>query len=49
MTQPMPCSERNSQNSVARLLTTSLADGGLVYEHLATGAGARTIAPSQSI
>lgn len=34
MTQPMPRSERNSQNRVARLFTTPLADGGLGYEHL---------------
>ncbi|WP_345795924.1 type I restriction endonuclease subunit R [Castellaniella sp. MT123] len=34
MTQPMPRSERTSQNRVARLFTTPLADGGLGYEHL---------------
>lgn len=34
MTQPMPRSERNSQNRVARLFTTPVADGGLGYEHL---------------
>ncbi|HCL77773.1 type I restriction endonuclease subunit R [Stutzerimonas nitrititolerans] len=34
MTQPMPRSERNSQNRVVRLFTTPLAEGGLGYEHL---------------
>ncbi|MCZ8387128.1 type I restriction endonuclease subunit R [Achromobacter xylosoxidans] len=34
MTQPMPRSERNSQNRVARLFTTPVADGGLGYEHV---------------
>ncbi|CAB3680758.1 hypothetical protein LMG26690_01580 [Achromobacter animicus] len=34
MTQPMPRSERNSQNRVARLFTTPLADGGMGYQHL---------------
>ena len=34
MTHPMPRSERNSQNRVARLFTTPLADGGLGYDHL---------------
>lgn len=30
----MPRSERNSQNRVARLFTSPVADGGLGYEHL---------------
>lgn len=34
MTQPMPRSERNSQNRVARLFATPVAEGGLGYEHL---------------
>ena len=34
MTQPMPRSERNSQNRVVRLFTAPMVDGGLGYEHL---------------
>lgn len=34
MSQPAPRSERNSQNRVAQLFSTPLADGGLGYEHL---------------
>jgi type I restriction enzyme R subunit len=34
MTQPMPRSEHNSHNRVARLLITPVADSGLGYEHL---------------
>ncbi|MCL2886863.1 MAG: HsdR family type I site-specific deoxyribonuclease, partial [Betaproteobacteria bacterium] len=34
MSTPSPRSERDSQNRVARLFTTSLADGGLGYDYL---------------
>ncbi|MBL8452874.1 MAG: type I restriction endonuclease subunit R [Zoogloea sp.] len=34
MTQPLPRSERNTQNRVVRLFTTPLAQGGLGYDYL---------------
>lgn len=34
MKQPLPRSERHTQNRVARLLTTAVAEGGLGYEYL---------------